>query len=77
MDWSRKELFRSRRVKLLRYLQKAEKPWRISWDFSDIRPTLEQHLKKEDLTLISLLIDIFKEEVDLKELEKELKIKTG
>jgi tetratricopeptide (TPR) repeat protein len=61
--------------KLLRYLQKAEKPWGISWDFSDIRPTLEQHLKKEDMTLISLLIDVLKEEKDLVELEKSLKIK--
>ncbi len=61
--------------KLLRYLQKVEKPWGISWDFSDIRPTLEQRLKKEDMTLISLLIDVFKEEKDLVVLEKELKIK--
>jgi len=58
--------------KLLRYLQRAEKPWRISWDFSDIKPTLEQHLKKEDMTLISLLIDVLKEEKGLVELEKEL-----
>ncbi len=62
--------------KLLRYIQKAEKPWGISWDFSDIRPALEQHLKKEDMTLISLLIDVLKEEKELVELEKEL-IKKG
>lgn len=61
--------------KLLRSLQKAEKPWRIFWDFSDIKPTLEQHLKKEDMTLIALLIDVFKEEKDLMELEKGLKLK--
>jgi hypothetical protein len=36
---------------------------------------LEQYLKKEDMTLISLLIDVLKEEKDLVELEKELRIK--
>jgi tetratricopeptide (TPR) repeat protein len=69
---NRQEEFMEWLNKLLRYLQKAEKPWGISWNFSDIRPTLEQHLKKEDMSLISLLIDVFKEEKELVELEKEL-----
>ena len=60
--------------KLLQHLEKAEKPYSVSWDFSDIKPTLEQHLKKEDMALISRLIEV-KEEADFVELE--LKVKRG
>jgi len=61
--------------KLRKRLEKTEKPYKISWDFSDITPTLKQNLKKKDASLIGLLIDVLNEKVDLAELEKELKRK--
>jgi tetratricopeptide (TPR) repeat protein len=61
--------------KLLQDLKKSEKPYGVSWDFADIKPTLEQDLEKEEMSLISLLVDVLKEEKDLVELEKALKIK--
>ncbi|MGB2842045.1 MAG: tetratricopeptide repeat protein, partial [Halobacteriota archaeon] len=65
--------FRDEIKKLFQHLERTEKPYEVSWDFSDIMPTLEQNIEKEDLAMISLIIYVLQGKADLKDLERKIK----